>query len=397
MPKKKSAKVKKPVKEEVKQPPIDENQLRRDLRDIIKSKAVEKPTEPIAMALTDKPERVEDLLIGGIEGGGTHSTLIIMDGRGKQLAQVKGPGTNHWSVGMKETANRISEMIMRGKKGAEIAENRPLDCVGLCLSGCEEEVTNKQLADTLLKEYPAAGREYVVGSDTIGSISTGAANGGVVLIAGTGSNALLANPDGKTHSCGGWGYMMGDEGSAYWIAHRACKYVFDDIDGLVSSPHPTSYVWPAMRDYFKISDRMAMLPHLYSNFDKSGIALFTKELFLGCQKKDPLCLLLFEDNGRYLAKHINAVARKAHNDVKLCPGGLKVVCVGSVWKSWEFLKNGFVQEIQSNNLIDELTLMKLTVSSALGACYRAAEKVHCYSLEKNYDRNTESFFHYKRD
>lgn len=84
---------------------------------------------------------------------------------------------------------------------------------GLYLSGCEEEKTNEQLVKTMLQEFPAASRDYVVGSDTIGSLSTGTANCGVVLIAGTGSNALLINPDGKTVGCGGWGHVLGDEGS----------------------------------------------------------------------------------------------------------------------------------------------------------------------------------------
>ena len=50
-------------------------------------------------------------------------------------------------------------------------------------------------------------------SDTLGSIFTASPLGGMVLIAGTGSNALLRNPDGKTFTCGGWGNFLADEGA----------------------------------------------------------------------------------------------------------------------------------------------------------------------------------------
>lgn len=59
--------------------------------------------------------------------------------------------------------------------------------------------------------------KYVVCSDTIGSVVTASAKGGLVLIAGTGSNALLSNPDGKVYSCGGWGNVLADEASGRLI------------------------------------------------------------------------------------------------------------------------------------------------------------------------------------
>lgn len=81
------------------------------------------------------------------------------------------------------------------------------------MSGCEEKETNAKLVKTLQEDFPNISKEYVVESDTIGSLQTGCKNRGIVLIAGTGSNGLLVNSDGTTSSCGGWGHMMGDEGS----------------------------------------------------------------------------------------------------------------------------------------------------------------------------------------
>ncbi|XP_066586746.1 N-acetyl-D-glucosamine kinase isoform X2 [Prorops nasuta] len=318
-----------------------------------------------------------------------------MDGLGNILKTIKGPGTNHWSIGLPETAARINAMIERGKEQLRIPQQVRLDYVGLLLSGCEEEKTNQELSDILMREYPYASKGYFVDSDILGSIRTALVAGGISLIAGTGSNSVLINPDGSKHTCGGWGYMMGDEGGGWWIARLAIKTVFDDIDGLVRAPYPVTYVWPAMRSYFGVQDLRGMLPYLYTNFDKSHVAAFTKEIVAGCEKRDPLCLHIFGEAGKTLAKHVLALSKKADSELREQSGGLRVICVGSIFQSWTFLKKGFTEEIHKNGFLAYLTLMKLSKPAAVGGCYIAAEKSDI-SFVKPYKDNAETFYQYNK-
>jgi N-acetylglucosamine kinase len=103
-----------------------------------------------------------------------------------------------------------------------------------------------QIQRPLLKKtfrHPGLAAHVIACSDTRGTLATATQTGGIVLIAGTGSNALLMNADGAEHRCGGWGHMMGDEGSAWWIAHRACKLWFDyQVQGMLADSHPVCWI-----------------------------------------------------------------------------------------------------------------------------------------------------------
>jgi len=331
---------------------------------------------------------------GGIEGGATHSKLVICDRNGSIISKVSGLGTNHWVVGIPEVARRIAEMVQRAKQDANIEQKTKLQSLGLSLSGCEQEATNKTLENELKQNHPDISESYYVCSDTVGSLLTASPLGGLVLIAGTGSNALLQNPDGKCYSCGGWGNFLADEGSAWWISHKAMKTVFDDIDGLNKSPYDISAVWRIIKSYFNVETRHDLLDYCYAKFDKAHFAGLCANLADAGRDGDLLCIHLFEEAGRYLAKATLALLPRV-SDKLVSNGDFSVVCVGSVWKSWDLLKSGYSKEIVKGDYAFGLNLLRLTQAMAIGAAYIAADSIK-YDLPRNYSNNYEIFHSYPK-
>lgn len=97
--------------------------------------------------------------------------------------------------------------------------------------------------------------------------------GGMVVIAGTGSNCQLLNPaSNNAPRSGGWGHMLGDEGSGkylppvaislthvwvlysgYWISHSALKVVYDHEDGFAKSAQDITAVKNLIYTKFNVS------------------------------------------------------------------------------------------------------------------------------------------------
>lgn len=78
---------------------------------------------------------------------------------------------------MEECQRRIAGMVDEAKARAGLPLDRPLAALGLSLSGCEQEESNRALQEGLERRYPALSRSYVVCSDTLGAIASASEGG----------------------------------------------------------------------------------------------------------------------------------------------------------------------------------------------------------------------------
>jgi len=81
----------------------------------------------------------------------------------------------------------------------------------------------------LISPFVPGARVQVV-HDTRLLLAAAGASSGVAVIAGTGSAAWGANPEGEQARAGGWGYLLGDEGSGYWLVREAVRHSLRRMD-----------------------------------------------------------------------------------------------------------------------------------------------------------------------
>lgn len=309
----------------------------------------------------------------GVEGGSTASTLVLLNGTGKLLASVKGPAANPLLVGEQECLKRIGDMIQEAKEaspGLQLGE--PLESLGLCLSGCVTEEDCESVAASFQHSWPGAARSCTAACDTIGSLETSNCKTGIILISGTGSNSVLFNSRGIVATCGGWGHLFGDEGSAYWISWRAYKTLLDDNDNYAPAPYSTKRLRTVICDHFKLRDEN-QIGRFYRDIDKRKFSSLSRELYRATKScPDEAIDEIFRQAGQLLARKVLALLPKA--DEETLEAGLNVVCVGSVFNSWDLLEPGFVETLAGR--LANFRLLKLRCSSAFGAARLAARRAN---------------------
>lgn len=172
-------------------------------------------------------------IIVGFDGGGSTSRFLVR--RGFEEAQLNEFDLNlkYPDIGIAASAKGFAECL----KEILSADVSQISAMCISLSGASNEASNKELDDALRSELHLPNLKLHIEGDSSFTLATAYPydTSGILLIAGTGSVAIAKKKDGEVVKIGGWGRLLGDEGSGYWIGLQALKHYCKVMDGIESA------------------------------------------------------------------------------------------------------------------------------------------------------------------
>lgn len=148
----------------------------------------------------------------GLDIGGTKTHGVRWQ-QGRVAAEAKSGSSNVQNVPRNEAARNLAGLF------AALGGNVSRVVAGA--GGVDTDDDAAALRELIAPHAPKARIDVV--HDTRLILAAGEASTGIALIAGTGSVAWGIDGSGRQARSGGWGYLLGDEGSAYWMAREAVR------------------------------------------------------------------------------------------------------------------------------------------------------------------------------
>jgi N-acetylglucosamine kinase-like BadF-type ATPase len=177
----------------------------------------------------------------GIDAGGTSTVGLLADEGGRVLRDARAGGANlvvHGELGVEKVLYQVIDAL-----------DSPAPVAAACLGiAGVDRAEDRELIQGVLRRLGLRQGVRIVNDAMVALVAGAPAGVGIVLIAGTGSIAYGVDPAGRAARSGGWGYLLGDEGSAFWLGHAAVRQGIRAADGR----------GPATTLYDRIRDRVGL-------------------------------------------------------------------------------------------------------------------------------------------
>ncbi|MGD2154029.1 MAG: BadF/BadG/BcrA/BcrD ATPase family protein [Gemmatimonadales bacterium] len=171
---------------------------------------------------------MESRYVIGVDGGGTATRAVLLDEAGRELGRGDaGPSLTDRATGPVEI-EALALAAERAGQQADVALPVLALCAGLAGVGREAERSDVEAA---LAARGIASRARVVTDAEAALYDAFADRPGILVISGTGSIAWGRAEDGREARAGGWGSLIGDEGSGYDIGLRGLRAALRAADG----------------------------------------------------------------------------------------------------------------------------------------------------------------------
>lgn len=300
----------------------------------------------------------------GVDGGASKTAALVTDESGKALGTgVAGP-SNHLRVGIETAARNIERAVNKAVVAADVA-TREIVWAYCGIAGADHPAHRQEVVDSLEIFFPRG--NFTVDNDArialTGAIGFGA---GVVVIAGTGSVAFGRNAAGEEARAGGWGPIIGDEGSGYFIARTGMSAVLRAYDG---RGKPT-LMTQLLHDEHHLEPRDLPRAIYAQTTHADDVARYAKLVFDAAEAGDAVARSILDLAAQQLASCVLAVARR----LRIIDGAFPVAYVGGVFKAGEVLLAPLRAAIAAES--KEATLeapLKRPVEGAAQMAIRAAQ------------------------
>jgi N-acetylglucosamine kinase-like BadF-type ATPase len=266
----------------------------------------------------------------GVDGGATKTLAAVLDLSEQKLHLGHGGSSNPDAVGAHAATDSLVKATEEAIGRAGI-EREQLDAAVLAIAGTDTDA----VAAHVRERCPAT---WVVVNDVVGAWAAATdARPGVGVISGTGSNVLGVGTDGRAWRAGGWGHVLGDEGSGYWLAVQSIKAALADREG----SGPVTALSLAAMNFFGVASVEALATLVYAKpLSKGEIAAFAVETARAAHAGDKVAKNLYAWAAGELARQIAAVVERTR-----LTGEFPVGLIGSAFKAGELFVAPLAQAI----------------------------------------------------
>jgi N-acetylglucosamine kinase len=237
----------------------------------------------------------------GVDGGQSSTYALISDANGRVLGAGRGGPSNHVeaSEGRAKFTGAIESCLAAACANAGL-ERASIRFTSACL-GFSGGPADKE---AILYEILPSDRTLVTHDALIALSGATAGEPGLITNAGTGSIAFGRNAAGKTARAGGWGYLFGDEGSAFHIVRQALRAALRFEEGW---GEPTT-LWRIFLDAAGAADVNEVQHRFYtSEFPRPRIASLSRLVDQAAENGDAMAREILHDAARDLAAIADAV------------------------------------------------------------------------------------------
>ncbi|MBO3840212.1 MAG: BadF/BadG/BcrA/BcrD ATPase family protein [Thermoproteota archaeon] len=299
----------------------------------------------------------------GVDGGGTKTGTALLTTEGEIVSYVEKGPSNHHNVGVEKARKTVEEACLEVVRKAGVS-SRDVEIVVASMAGLDCSLDFKALEEAMAG-FPI-GRIILVHDSMAALYATNAGRESAIIIAGTGSSTAGINSRGEYARAGGWGYLLADEGSGFYIAKRGVVAALMEYEGR----GPSTLITKLLMERLNAKTPDEIIWHVYTKgmsiVEFARLAPLVSE---AARNGDRVAIGILRDAAKELANTLGGVIRKLRMEDDEFPIGL----IGGVFKAGELITNPLKDEIKK--LAPHAYLTSPRFPPVAGACLIALEKM----------------------